>query len=123
MAVARVSFCRRQGDASMFVCEWHIDIPFGRQAEVVDILTAWNSAKFEHTEFRRVRSHRLLVGHVGVSPSHVIDSYVFETLSDFEAATKSLSNPLLKPHSDAIAPLIVPGSQQWRVFRLVGEQK
>jgi hypothetical protein len=107
----------------MFVCEWHIDIPFGRQSEAIEILKAWNLTKFEHTEFRRVRSHRLLIGHVGVSPSHIIDSYVFETLSDFDAALKSLSHSLLKQHSDAIAPLIVPGSQHWRVYRIVEEQR
>src|SRR3990172_5146710 len=107
----------------MFVCEWHIDIPFGKQAEVVEILQAWNLAKFEHTKFRRVQSHRLLVGHVGVSPSHIIDSYVFETLADFEAAIKSLSHPKLKQYSDTIAPLIVPGSQHWRVLRIAGLQR
>ena len=107
----------------MLLCEWHIDVPFGRQAEVVAILKAWNLAKFEHTEFRRVRSHRLVVGHVGASPSHVVDSYVFETLADFEAALRSLSHPSLKPHSDAAAPLIVPGSQHWRVLRIVEEQR
>jgi hypothetical protein len=107
----------------MLLCEWHIDIPFGRQAEVVGLLKAWNLAKFEHTEFRRVRSHRLLVGHVGVSPSHVVDSYVFETLSDFDAALRSLSHPLLTQHSEAVATLIVPGSQHWRVLRIVEEQR
>lgn len=107
----------------MLVCEWHIDIPFGRQAAALEILKAWNQAKFEHTEFRRVRSHRLLVGHLGVSPSHVVDAYVFESLSDFEAALQSLSHPRLKEYSEAIAPLIVPGSQHWRVWRVVEEQR
>jgi hypothetical protein len=107
----------------MLLCEWHIDVPFGRQAEVVAILKAWNLAKFEHTEFRRVKAHRLLVGHVGLSPSHVVDSYVFETLADFEAALQSLSHPALKPHSEAIASLIAPGSQAWRVLRIVEEQR
>ena len=52
----------------MLLCEWHIDVPFGRQAEVVAILKAWNLAKFEHTEFRRVKAHRLLV-YEGSSPA------------------------------------------------------
>lgn len=107
----------------MFVCEWHIDIPFGRQAEALEILKAWNLAKFAHTEFRRVRSHRLQVGHLGVSPSHIVDAYIFESLADFEVALQSLSHPLLKQYSDAIAPLIVPGSQHWRVLRVVEEQR
>lgn len=107
----------------MILCEWHIDIPFGRQAEAVALLMAWNSAKFEHTEFRRVRAHRLLAGHVGVSPSHLVDAYTFESLADFEAALASLSHPALKPHAEAVMPLIVPGSQHWRVLRVVAEQK
>jgi len=112
-----------EGARRMFLCEWHIDIPFGCQAEALEILKAWNLAKFEHTEFRRVRSQRLLVGHVGLSPSHVVDAYCFDSLADFEAALQGLGHPELQQYSAAIAPLVVPGSQHWRVLRIAAEQR
>ena len=31
-----------------------------------------------------------------------------------------MGQPVFKPHSDALAPLIVPGTQEWKVYRLLG---
>jgi hypothetical protein len=64
-------------------------------------------------------SARLLAGLVGVSASHVIDEYSFETLADFEAALAGMAAPQFKPHSDVLAPFIVPGSQHWVVYRVL----
>lgn len=105
----------------MLICEWHIDIPFGRQAEALEIIKAWNRAKRQFTEFRRSSFQRLVVGHIGVSPSHIVDAYDFDSLEDYEAAISGLSHPSLRQYSEAIAPLIVPGSQHWRVFRVIEE--
>jgi uncharacterized protein (DUF2126 family) len=103
----------------MFVCQWHLDIPFGRQADVVRIMTAWGREKFASSEFRRARSARLLVGHIGQSPSHVVDEYEFDSLADFEAALAGMSAPQFRPHAEALAPFIIPGSQRWEVLRVV----
>jgi hypothetical protein len=105
----------------MLICEWHIDVPFGRQGEAVAILSAWNRAKFAHTEFRRARSHRLAAGHVGVSASHLVDAYAFESLADFEAALASLGHPKVQRFPREVAALVVPGSQHWRVYRVLEE--
>ncbi len=59
-----------------------------------------------------------MVGHIGDSASHIIDEYLFETLADFEAALAGMGQPVFKPHSDALAPLIIPGTQEWKVYRL-----
>lgn len=59
----------------MLVCQWHLDIPYGKQAEALAVMRAWGAEKFASSEFRR--------------------------------------------HSDALAPLGVPGSQHWIVYRVL----
>jgi len=103
----------------MFVCQWHLDIPYGKQAEVLMIINAWGREKFASSEFRRAKSSRLLVGHVGPSASHLVDEYVFDTLSDFEAALGGMTAPQFRAHSEALAPFIVPGSQRWEIYRVL----
>jgi hypothetical protein len=103
----------------MYVCQWHLDVPYGRQGEAVRVMKAWGKEKFASSEFRRAKSARLLAGHLGDSASHIVDEYVFETLADFEAALAGMTAPQFKPHSDALAPFIVPGSQRWIVYRVI----
>lgn len=103
----------------MLVCQWHLDIVYGRQAEAVAIMRAWGAEKFASSEFRRAHGTRLMAGLVGDSASHLVDEYLFETLADFEAALGGMSAPQFRQHSDALAPLIVPGSQHWRVYRVI----
>lgn len=103
----------------MYVCQWHLDLVYGRQSEAIAAMKAWGAEKFASSEFRRAKSNRLLVGHVGLSPSHVVDEYEFESLADFEAALAGMSAPQFRRHSDALAPFVVPGSQHWRVLRVV----
>jgi riboflavin synthase len=103
----------------MYLCQWHLDVPYGRQADAVRILTAWGRAKREHSGFRKATACRLLAGHVGASPSHLIDEYVFESLADFEAALADMAQERFRPHSEALAPLVVPGTQAWRIYRCI----
>ncbi len=103
----------------MFICQWHLDLLYGKQAEALAVMRAWGAEKFSSSEFRKARSSRLLVGHVGMSPSHVVDEYEFESLADFEAALAGMGAPQFRRHSDALAPFVVPGSQQWTVLRVI----
>ena len=103
----------------MFVCQWHLEIPFGKQGEAVKIMRAWGAEKFKSSEFKRAKSARLLAGHVGDSPSHVIDEYLFESLADFELALQDMGQPQFKPHAEALTPYIIPGSQRWVVYRVL----
>jgi hypothetical protein len=103
----------------MVVCQWHLDILYGKQSEARRIMRAWGAEKLASSEFGRVRSTRLLAGFVGPSASHLVDEYVFESLADFEAALGGMSAPQFRAHSDALAPLIVPGSQHWVVYRVL----
>ena len=103
----------------MIVCQWHLDIPYGKQAEALAAIRAWGAEKFASSEFRRARGARLLCGLVGPSASHIVDEYEFESLADFEAALAGMSAPQFRRHSDALAPFVVPGSQHWIVYRVL----
>ncbi len=52
-----------------------------------------------------------------------MDEYEFESLADFEAALAGMGGAQFKRHSDALAPLIVPGSQRWVVYRVLEERR
>lgn len=103
----------------MIVCQWHLDIPYGKQAEALAVMRAWGAEKFASSEFRRARGSRLRCGLLGPSASHIVDEYEFDTLADFEAALAGMSGPQFRRHSDALAPFVIPGSQHWIVYRVV----
>jgi hypothetical protein len=103
----------------MLVCQWHLDIVYGKQAEAVRIMRAWGAEKFASSEFRLARGARLLAGFVGPSASHIVDEYSFESLADFETALASMAAPQFRAQSEALAPFIVPGSQHWVVYRVL----
>ena len=103
----------------MFVCQWHLDVPFGKRGEAIRIMTAWGKDKLAHSGFRKVKGTRVLVGEIGDSPSHIVDEYVFETLADFEAALADMGAERFRGHAEALAPYVVPGTQHWRVLRVL----
>jgi hypothetical protein len=103
----------------MLVCQWHLDIVYGKQGEALQVMRRWGAEKFASSEFRRARSSRLLAGFIGASASHIVDEYVFESLADFEAALAGMGAAQFRAHSDALGPLIVPGSQHWVVYRIL----
>lgn len=106
----------------MYVCQWHLDIPFGTQGDAVRIMSAWGRDKVAHSEFRRARDIRLMAGHIGASPSHLVDEYVFDSVADFEAALAGMGSGPFKEHAKALAPLIIPGTQKWKVYRVLSAQ-
>ena len=102
----------------MYNCVWTIEIVFGKQKEVLDIIKAWGAEKFRSSYFKK-SVNRLSVGHIGESPSHIVDEYLFETLADFDTALNEMGRPQFRQFSDAIAPYIVPASQKWTVYRMI----
>jgi hypothetical protein len=74
----------------MLVCQWHLDIVYGKQADALRVIRAWGAEKFAS-----------------------------ESLADFEAALAGMAAPQFRAHSDGLAPFIVPGSQQWVVYRVL----
>lgn len=105
----------------MLICQWHLDILYGKQAEAVKVMRAWGAEKFASSEFRLARGARLSAGLVGASASHLIDEYWFYSLADFETALAGMAAPRFKAHSDALMPYVVPGSQHWVIYRVLDE--
>ena len=103
----------------MYVCQWHLDIPFGKQGQVVAGFKAWEKDAMASSDFKRARNPRLLVGHIGRSASHIIHEYVFDSLADYEAALASMAQPQFKAHAEALAPFVVPGSQHWEILKII----
>lgn len=101
----------------MYICQWSLEIVFGKQKQALDIMKEWGAEKFRSSRFSKSKS-KVYVGHIGESPSLVIDEYEFENLEDFTIALSEMGQPQFKQYSDAIAPLIVPGTQKWKVFRV-----
>ena len=103
----------------MYVCQWHLDIPYGTQSDVIRIMKAWGEEKFRSSEFKRATGAKLMVGHIGDSASHIVDEYYFNSLADFESALAGMGQPQFKQHTDALAPYIIAGSQYWKVYRVL----
>ncbi|MBI5856762.1 MAG: hypothetical protein HZB42_03845 [Sphingobacteriales bacterium] len=102
----------------MYLCQWSLEIVFGKQKQALDIMKEWGAEKFRSSGFAKSKN-KMYAGHIGESPSLIIDEYEFENLDDFVTALSEMGQPQFKQYSDAIAPLIVPGTQKWKVFRVI----
>ena|ERR1700712_932579 len=102
----------------MYICQWSLEIIFGKQKQALDIIREWGAEKFRSSEFKKSRN-RVYVGHIGESPSLIIDEYEFDQLEDFTLALSQMGEPQFKKFSEAIASYIIPGTQKWKVFRQV----
>jgi hypothetical protein len=103
----------------MYVCQWSLETPFGKQSDALAIMKKWGEDKFAHSEFRRAKDARVLVGHVGVSPSAVLDEYLFESIADFERALDGMRDDRFRAHAAALAPFVVPATQHRKIYRVV----
>lgn len=103
----------------MLVCQWHLDVVYGKQSDALAVIRAWGAEKLASSGFSKATFGRVMVGAVGASPSHIVDEYLFNSLEDFESALKDMGADRFRAHSDRLAPLVVPGSQKWIVWRVV----
>jgi len=103
----------------MIVCHWHFEVPFGQQGEATKVLKEWADAMSEAGVVSGVLGHRVLVGHIGPSPSHVVAEWDMESLSAWEATLEAVREERFAEYSRKMASLIVPGSQRWEVWRPV----
>jgi hypothetical protein len=102
----------------MYICQWNLEIVFGKQKQALDIMKEWGAEKFRSSQFRK-STNRVYTGYIGESPSLIIDEYAFENIEDFTTALTEMGQPQFRKYSDAIAPFVVPGTQKWKVFRMV----
>jgi len=103
----------------MFLCQWSLDVVYGKQKEALDVIKAWGADKMKLSRFNKSKGNRVYVGFVGDSAAHIVDEYVFESLDDFENALKDMGKPEFQKHSQALAPCIVSGTQKWNIYRIV----
>jgi len=103
----------------MYVCQWNLETPFGKQSDALAVMKKWGQDKFAHSDFGRAKGGRVLVGHVGVSPSAIVDEYLFESMADFERGLDGMRDERFRAHAAALAPFIVPASQHWKIYRVV----
>jgi hypothetical protein len=101
----------------MYVCQWHLDTPFGKQKDVLELMKKWDT-EMENSGVAKLISRRTMVGHIGTSPSHIINEYVVASLAEWEAMLKAVGTGKFQQHSTALAPFVVPGSQHWVVLRI-----
>ena len=101
-----------------FICQWSLEIIYGKQSEALKIMKSWGEEKFRSSNFK-VSQNRMMNGYVGASASFVIDEYVFGSLDDFEKALSDMSKPQFRQYSDALAQYVVPGSQKWTIYRQI----
>jgi hypothetical protein len=102
----------------MYICQWSLEVVFGKQKQALDIMKEWGAEKFRSSQFKK-STNRVYVGHIGESPSLIIDEYQFENLEDFTVALTEMGQSQFKQFSDAMAPLVVPATQKWKVFRVI----
>jgi hypothetical protein len=60
-----------------------------------------------------------VVGHIGPSPARVAVEWDVATLADWEKGVDVVGKDRYQAWSKKLAPLVVPGSQRWEVWRTV----
>lgn len=103
----------------MFLCQWSLDIVFGKQSEALAIIKAWGEEKMRSSRFSLSEKNRVYAGYAGESAAHIVDEYVFKNLEDFQNALSDMGKQEFKKFAEQIAPLIVPASQKWNIYRIV----
>ena len=102
----------------MFLCQWSLDIQFGKLGEALGIIKEWGAEKMRSSGFSRSTAGRVYTGYVGVSAAHVVDEYVFASLDEFEKALQDMSKPQFKQFAERMSKVIIPGSQKWEIFKI-----
>jgi hypothetical protein len=103
----------------MFACQWHFDIPFGKQKDVLDIMKRWDAEMTKSPDAPKTRGHRTMVGHIGVSPSHVVNEHLVDSIAEWEKFMSIVATGRFKGFAEEMSPFIVPGSQHWEILRIV----
>ena len=103
----------------MFLCQWSLDIVFGKQKQALKIIKKWSAEKMRSSNFRKSTGNRVFSGYVVDSAAHIVDEYVFESLEDFQIALADVGKQEFKKFTESIAPYIVSGSQKWMVHKMI----
>lgn len=103
----------------MYLCQWSLDIQFGKLGEALGIIKQWGAEKMRSSGFSKAAECRIYTGYIGESAAHVVDEYVFASMDEFEKALADMSKPQFKQYAEQMAKVIIPGSQKWQIFKIV----
>jgi hypothetical protein len=99
------------------IAQFSFDVPFGKKAEIMALTAKWQTLA---QELGFPKGQRL-VGSIGVPESRFVEQYRFESLAALEAVWAKLNHPRMPEFQNAMAPLVVPGSHRWEIYRIIEE--
>jgi hypothetical protein len=96
------------------VARFSFDVPFGRKADLATLMKKWEPLSRD-LGFARPE---VLIGSIGAPESRVEMNHRFESLAALEAVWSKLNDPRMAEYQREMAPLVVPGSHRWDIFRV-----
>ena len=96
------------------IARFSFDVPFGRKSEVFKIIKKLEKIELE-VGFPKPE---VLVGSIGAPESRIEANYRYESMAALEATWAKLDNPGMGDLMREMAPLVVPGSHRWEIFRI-----
>jgi len=104
----------------MYLCQWSLDVQFGKLGAALEIIKEWGAEKKKSSGFAKSTGGVVYTGYIGVSAAHIVDEYVFSSLDEFEKALADMAQPQFKPFAERMAQVIIPGTQKWQIFKIIG---
>jgi hypothetical protein len=96
------------------IARFSFDVPFGKKPELVQLMKKWEPMEKE----LGFPKPEILIGSVGAPESRVEFNHKFDSLAALEATWAKLDNPRMADYQREMAPLIIPGSHRWEIFRI-----
>jgi hypothetical protein len=96
------------------VARFCFDVPFGRKGDLIRLMKKWESLS-EDLGFPKPLC---LIGSIGAPESRVELNHTFPSLTALEAVWSKLNDPRIVDYQKDMAPLVVPASHRWEVFRV-----
>lgn len=103
----------------MFLCQWSLDVKFGKLSEALNIIKDWGGEKMRSSNFCKATGCRVYTGYIGESAAHIVDEYVFNSLDEFEKALADMAQPQFKQFAERMSEVIIPGTQKWQIFKII----
>ncbi len=103
----------------MFVARWSIDVKFGHKDEFIALQKVWQENVGNKIGWERGK-YRVLNGSIGAAESRFEMEISVDSLAELETAWAKL--PEIEAHKKFgkdMEPLIVSGSNNWEIFRVV----
>lgn len=98
----------------VIIARFSFDVPFGKKSALMQVIKKW----LPFDEDAGFPKPQIQEGSIGVPESRMEFNYRFESLAVLEDAWANLDDPRMPELQKEMAPLVVPGSHRWEVFRV-----